>query len=239
MAKTEKTEQDHIKQAREQLLTAALPLVSFDGWGGQTFTQAVADSGVDADIAALACPRGGLDLALAYHRQGDAQMLEALEATDMSDMRFRDRITLAIRLRLQASGPDKEAVRRATTLFSLPQNTAEGAQAIWRTADLIWTALGDTSTDINWYSKRATVSAVYSATVLFWLGDQSEENADTWAFLDRRIADVMQIEEIKARIQQNPLVKGFMQGPGRIFEQVKAPDPDGVQNLPGHISDKG
>jgi ubiquinone biosynthesis protein COQ9 len=52
-------------------------------------------------------------------------------------------------------------------------HAADGAKAIWGTADRIWTALGDTSDDLNWYTKRATLSAVYGSTVLYWLGDDS------------------------------------------------------------------
>ena len=86
---------------------------------------------------------------------------------------------------------DREAVRRAAALFALPLYAADGARAVWHTADTIWTALGDTSDDINWYSKRATLSAVYGAVVLYWLGDDSQDHQASWEFLDRRIDDVM------------------------------------------------
>ena len=42
-------------------------------------------------------------------------------------------------------------MRRGTTLFALPTHTADGAKAIWGTADKIWNTLGDTSDDVNWY----------------------------------------------------------------------------------------
>ncbi len=58
--------------------------------------------------------------------------------------------------------------------------------------------LGDTSTDVNWYTKRATLSAVYASTVLFWLGDDSPNHSRDDDFIDRRIADVMQMEKMKS-----------------------------------------
>ena len=94
-------------------------------------------------------------------------------------------------------------------LFALPINAGEGAKAIWGTCDAIWTALGDTSDDVNWYTKRATLSGVYSSTVLFWLGDDSPDHQATWEFLDRRIENVMQFEKLKASVQKIPLLKPF------------------------------
>ena len=113
----------------DQLLEAALPHVAFDGWSPETFQNAVADAGIDPAVAATACPRGAVDLAIAYHQRGAAAMVAALAEADLSDMRFRDKVAHAVRLRLQAID-DKEAVRRGTTLFALPHMAADGAKLI-------------------------------------------------------------------------------------------------------------
>jgi ubiquinone biosynthesis protein COQ9 len=214
-----------------RLLAAALPHVAFDGWSEATLQAAVAESGVAPGLARALFPRGGVDLALAYHRAGDLAMAERLAATDLAALRFRDRIALALRLRLE--GADREAVRRGATLFALPAHAADGAKALWSTANAVWTALGDTSRDVNWYSKRATLSAVHGATLLFWLGDDSADHAATWAFLDRRIEDVMRFEAAKARFRENPLGKALLSGPLKVLEKIHAPER--AQNLPGKI----
>ena len=191
---------------QEKLVDAALVHVAFDGWSEATFEAAVADSGVDPVVARAICPRGAVDLAVAFHRMGDAAMVAALGGADLSEMRFRDKVSFAVRRRLELCS-DKEAVRRGTALFALPQYAPTGSKLLWGTADAIWVALGDTSEDFNWYSKRATLSAVYASTVLFWLGDDSEGHAETWAFLDRRIENVMQFEKLKASVQKTSLGK--------------------------------
>jgi ubiquinone biosynthesis protein COQ9 len=216
----------------DKLLDAALPHVAFDGWSDATFRAAVAESGVEPALAATLAPRGAVDLALAFHRRGDARMVEGLKAMDLSAMKFRQRVATAVRLRLELV-EDREAVRRGTTLFALPQHAALGAKAIWGTADAIWTALGDTSDDFNWYTKRATLSGVYGATVLFWLGDDSAGHADTWAFLDRRIEDVMQIEKVKAQVNKNPVLGKLMAGPNWILSQIKPPPKMPRMDIPG------
>ncbi len=220
------------ENARDQVLEAALLHVPFDGWSETTLRAAIADSGVAEGLARALFPRGGIDLAVAFHKRGDQKMQETLATTDLSQMRFRDRVTFAVRTRLEGI-EDRELVRRGTTLFALPQHATAGAKLIWGTADAIWTALGDTSRDVNWYTKRATLSAVYGSTVLYWLGDDSIGHQSTWDFLDRRIGDVMQIETIKAKVRENPLGKALLAGPAKVMEKWRAPTvPD---DLPGRF----
>lgn len=204
-----------------RLLDAVLPHVPFDGWSDAALRAAVADCGLDPALARALFPRGGVDLALAWHRRGDAAMVETLATRDLSALKFRDRVALAVRLRLD--GLDVDTVRRASALLALPHNAPEAARAVWGTADAIWTALGDTSTDGNWYSKRAILSGVYSAVVLYWLGDTSEGKAETWAFLDRRIEDVMRFESAKAKVRASPVLNPLLGWPLRLMERVKAP----------------
>lgn len=218
-----------------QILDAALMHVPFDGWSETTFRAAVADAGVDPVVARALLPRGAVDLALAFHRRGDDLMAERLKAADKSDMKFRDKVTLAVRLRLEVV-EDREAVRRGTTLFTLPMHAADGAKAIWGTADRIWSELGDTSDDINWYTKRATLSGVYSSTVLYWLGDDSLDHQATWEFLDRRIEDVMKIEKAKAQVRGNAFLSKVFAGPAWVLGKVRAPGSAGRDDLPGRWS---
>lgn len=217
---------------RESLLLAVLDHVPFDGWTDAAFRAAARDAGIAPDLARVIAPRGGLDLAVEYHRRGDTRMIARLAETDLSAQRLRDRIGTAVRWRLEEA--DREVVRRGMTLFALPQNAATGASLLWGTADTIWCALGDTSHDVNWYSKRVTLSAVYSATVLYWLGDHSDGNADTWEFLDRRIDGVMRFEKTKARLKDMPLLGRLMSSPLNPLNHVQAPGrmPD---DLPGRV----
>ena len=224
------------EDAKQQLLDAMLDHVPFDGWSETSFREAIADTDLDQGLARAICPRGAVDLALAFHARGDAAMLERIKSEDLSGLKFRDKIAAAVRFRLQAV-PDKEAVRRGMTLFSLPTYAADGAKAVWGTCDHIWTALGDTSDDVNWYTKRATLSAVYSSTLLYWLGDETPDHQATWEFLDRRIEGVMQFEKFKAQVNNNPLLKPFLAVPNWLAGQVKAPTKLNV-DLPGSLRPK-
>lgn len=224
--------------AKTKILDASLPHVTFDGWSKETFEAAIEDAGVDPALAQSLYPRGALDLAVAFHKRGDAQMVARLQSENLLSLRFRDRIATAVRFRLEAAGLDKEAVQRGTSFFAMPLNAPEGGKLIWGTADAIWTALGDQSKDHNWYTKRATLSGVYGATVLYWLGDDSEDHAATWEFLDRRIENVMQFEKVKEQVNANPLTAKLMTGPNWLLSQLKAPATGFDANLPGRHTPK-
>ena len=215
---------------RVELTRAILPHVAFDGWSRAAFNAAMRDSGMSEAEARAACPRGAVDLAVTHHRMGDQAMIEALRKADLSQMRFRDRVAHALRLRIAAI-EDREAVRRASALFALPHMAPEGARLVWGTADAIWTALGDTSVDGNWYTKRATLSAVWGSVILYWLGDDSLGGQATEAFIDRRIDDVMTIEKLKSQAKDNPLLRPVTGPLGALFGRMRRPG--SLNDLPG------
>lgn len=191
----------HAEAARAKLLATALPHVAFDGWTPRLMREAAEASGVSHNEMCLAFPDGALDLVDYFLADGDRRMEEALAAEDLAAMKVRARITRAVRVRLEVDAANREAVRRAVTLFALPTSGVHGPRALYRTVDAIWRAAGDTSTDFNFYTKRATLAGVWSAVTLHWLSDHSDGFADTWAFLDRRIEDVMRFEKAKASVR--------------------------------------
>ncbi|TXL71055.1 COQ9 family protein [Vineibacter terrae] len=186
---------------RDRVLDAVLFNVAFDGWGPSGVRAAVRDGAITAEEAALAFPGGALDM-IEYHSiRADRRMVEELERRNVGGLKVRDRITLAVRVRLEQNAAHREGVRRALAILALPINAPLAARLLYRTVDAIWYAAGDRSADFSFYTKRATLAAVYSSTVLYWLNDRSEGMSDTWAFLDRRIADVMRFEQLKSRIR--------------------------------------
>jgi ubiquinone biosynthesis protein COQ9 len=228
-------EDQQVSATRKAVLAAALPNVVFDGWSDRTLADAVEASGVDPSISRIAFPRGGVDLALAFHYERDEALAADLAGADLSGMRFRDKIAYAIMRRLQLVAGDREAMRRAASLLALPHHAADAARAIWHTADTIWNALGDTSRDYNWYTKRTTLSAVYSSAALYWLGDETPDFSATREFINRRIDNVMQFEEMKARVRRNPIAARLMEGPRRVLDRVRAPADTVPKDLPGAI----
>jgi len=223
---------------RDAILDAALPDVPFDGWSEAVLKRAAIEAQVDPGHAKLAFPRGAPDLAAAFHRRGDAEMLARLDTPDFAAMGMTRKIATAIRTRLEIAAPHEEAIRRSTAMFALPHHAPEGARLTWETADRIWNVAGDTAQDYNWYTKRLTLSGVFSSTLLFWLGDTSPDKHETWAFLERRLGDVMRFEKFKASMKGNPLARLAMAGPNAVLSRIRPPrrgaGPEGLGiGLPG------
>lgn len=235
MTDDRRTEEDHLAATRAAVIAAALPHVAFDGWSARTLTAAIEESGVEPGLARLAFPRGGVDLALGFHNEMDAVLAEELGTADLLGLRFRDRIAWAVMRRLELVAGEREAVRRAATLFALPMHAADGARAIWHTSDTIWTGLGDTQRDFSWYSKRATLAAVYSSALLYWLGDDTPGFSATREFVARRIDDVMRLEGVKAKVRANPLGAALMKAPTTILERLRPRRP-APTDLPGSLN---
>lgn len=185
---------------RAEILEAALPHVPFDGWTQAVLQQGAADAGHDRIMALRVFPGGPVEAIAFWSRFADRRMLDELERRDLGAMKVRARIATAIRVRLEQTARDREAVRRALSLLALPLNAGQGPALLWRTVDAIWYAAGDTATDFNYYTKRGLLAGVYSATVLYWLEDRSEGFANTWDFLDRRIADVMRVPQALSEV---------------------------------------
>lgn len=224
--------QQPVDPAKSQLLDAILDHVAFDGWSPAAFDAAVAQMGMEPAHAATLCPRGAVDLAILFHQRGDDAMAAAMGKADLNDMRYSEKVAHAIWLRLAAI-EDKEAVRRGTTMFALPHMAPDGAKLIWGTADRIWQVLGDTSDDVNWYTKRATLAGVYGSVVLYWLGDSSEDYAATKDFIARRIENVMQFEKLKSDINNSSALKPFTGPLARMASMIKAPSRIPDVDLPG------
>jgi len=186
-------------------LAATLPAHAvFDGWTDEALAGAAAELGVPADRAALCFPKGALDMIDAWFEAIDRSMAEQLASIDLSSMKIRDRIRGALLARIGEATRHPDALRRALAILARPVNVARTGKLAWRAADSMWRAIGDTSVDFAWYSKRATLAALYTATMTAWMDDDSEGFADTRAFLDRRIDNVMTFEKFKARMKPDP-----------------------------------
>jgi ubiquinone biosynthesis protein COQ9 len=178
--------------ARDAAIDALLPLVPALGWTVSAVQQA---AGPDAD---LLFPGGPADMVEAYIDLADRRMVEAA-APLLAGLRLHQRVRALIAERFVQAAPHRDAVRRAFAVLALPANLGTSARCTSRTVDAIWHAAGDTSSDFSWYTKRAILGAVYSATLLFWLADRSADGTATLAFLDRRLAGVARLGKLRRR----------------------------------------
>jgi len=198
MATNNQTKLDVVRKA---VLENVLPDVPFDGWTRDGMRRAAEKAGYDLAMLRMAFPDGEVDLIGYFFGLQDKELIEKLDAIDLTELRIRDRIKTAVRMRIEIMEPHREAARRATTMLALPMYASYGAKSLYRTVDAIWFGIGDQSTDFNFYTKRAILAGVFTSTIAVWFSETTGSSEKTWRFLDRRIDDVMQIEKVKARVR--------------------------------------
>ena len=186
-------------ETRDRLLVAVLSHVPFDGWSEKAVAAAAAELGIETEEAHQAFPGGPVALVTYHAAYADRHMEEALKESNLAEMRLRERIAHAVRLRLEQNVAHREAIRAALPILAQPANGPHALSSLYRTVDTVWFAVGDKSTDFGFYTKRALLAGVYLSTLLYWLNDGSEDTQATWGFLDRRIADVMRIQTARGQ----------------------------------------
>lgn len=191
---------------RDAIIEAALPALSFEGWGREMLGRAAIQAGYEPAMVRAVFPGGVAQAAAHFSDLADRKTLKKLSSVDLSLLRIRDRIRLGVLTRLALLRPDRDAVRVSLSWWLGTLRCAGGARALWRTADRIWLWAGDESQDYNYYTKRFLLSGVIATTTLVWLEDSSADLEKTKAFLDRRIENVMQSGKMIGR------VRGFFKG---------------------------
>ncbi len=186
---------------RRTLLAAALEEIPFEGWSRRALTQGALSLGLPAIDVDRLFPGGPVEAIEFWNAEADQAVLDAFANAERPPLRVREKVTFGVRARIEPLFPHREAVRRGLALMALPQNASTAATLLYRTVDTIWHGAGDTSTDWNFYSKRALLAGVYTTTLVHWLDDASEGCADSWAFLDRRIENVMGLPRALGQIQ--------------------------------------
>ena len=205
---------------KEAILTEALKEIPFCGFSDAALKTAGEKAGADpAQVKAL-FPSGAASLAEAFSHWADAAMEQRMK--EAAPERVRDRIACAVRSRIEVLAPHREATRRASAFLALPQNASLATRLLFRTVDAMWRAAGDKTSDFNYYTKRALLAGVYGSSLLYWLSDSSEGAAETWAFLDHRIDNVMSIQKVRGQMDR---AAAKLPDPFGILAALRAPKP--------------
>jgi ubiquinone biosynthesis protein COQ9 len=210
---------DPMREIKDKLILALLPEIPFTGWTKAALAKTAQSLGMDPTMGERAFPGGPVDAVLHFIDLADRRLAD--EAPEpLGGLRLTARIRGLVRHRLESWSEHREAIRRASVILSLPGNALQAAKATWATADLMWRLAGDQPVDFSYYTKRASLSAVYSATLLYWMSDDSEGCADSWAFLDRRLEDLARLPKA-------------MDGARRKFQHAEGLISSMLKNKPG------
>ena len=199
-----KKQTDYI-QIKFDLIKAMINHVPFDGWSIDALEQGAIDIGFEQKdtydtrmkIYKDLFKKGSIDFIDIFSEMIDLEVKNNYEKLDPKPERVPEKVKTIILMRLSICQKYKEAIRSSIPITALPKNSKVSIRLLYRTCNSIWRIIGDKSTDFSFYTKRASLAAVYSATLLFWLNDTSRDNKDTSFFLDRRLNDISKIPKLK------------------------------------------
>lgn len=204
-------------ETQDKILLATLPNVVFDGWTEDALIAGVEDAGYEASMAVRAFPYGVDQLMAHFAGYINRQMSAELDSVDLSKMGLVDRLVEAMAIRLRLEAPFKEAVRKAMSHYAMPSHAPEGVKVVWQAVDEMWWSVGDQSVDFNYYTKRASLAAVYGATMAYWLEDSSEDHQETLGFYRVRLLNVVSAMKWRQKVMGKvlaPLKKVINKGSG-------------------------
>jgi ubiquinone biosynthesis protein COQ9 len=181
-------------EVRDRAVRAMLPVAAEEGWTWGTLRAGLAAIGEDPGLAESHFPGGPAGAVAAWADLADREMEAAVAAAGTAALRTPGRVRCAVELRFAAAAPHKRSLRRAVSLLALPWNAGLALQTTARTASAIWYAAGDTSADFSWYTRRASLGAIYAATLAYWLRDDDPDTRGAMAFFDRRLADLARLQ---------------------------------------------
>jgi ubiquinone biosynthesis protein COQ9 len=205
-----------VVQTQDELVDAIRIHAALDGWTDRSLRAAAADLGLDPDAGRRAFPGGMVEVIRHWCDWSDRRMVARLSGLEFGESGTGRRLAAAIRARLEVNACHREAVRRAVAFLTLPQHLSVGAETTLKTVNALWYAAGDRSADFSYYTRRALLVPIYTATVLYWLADESEECVDTWDFIDRSLKNVTVLGGLRRRLND---AAAMLASPMSIFRR--------------------
>ena len=197
-----------IDEMRARFLSAALPFVAQKGWLRLDVEAVAKEAKLSAAEVKLLFPAGALDMADFFFASGDGEMIACAQAEKMPES-VREKIAHLIWLRLSVDGgrERKEVLRRSGLFFILPSYAPRGLVCLARTSDAIWRLAGDESADFSYYTKRLTLSGIFSESLAMFLSPLGSNEARVKSFIAWRIGHLLSAARLFGRLKARAKTK--------------------------------
>jgi ubiquinone biosynthesis protein COQ9 len=81
-----------------------------------------------------------------------------------------------------------------------PSHISESFEFLGNTVHQLWHSCGDTSIDMQWYSKRILLTVIYSSSELYMTQDKSPDFIHTKEFLDKQLDNAMSFGHVSTQV---------------------------------------
>ncbi|RMZ83847.1 hypothetical protein DV737_g1416, partial [Chaetothyriales sp. CBS 132003] len=171
---------------QDAILAAALRRVPEHGFTDEALTLGAKDAGY-LDVSVQLFPGRAFDL-VNYHLVTQRLALkDKVQFPDDAKLPVGSKIRSLVVTRLRANKDIIHQWQGALAHMSLVENIPASLSELHALSDEIWYLSGDTTVDFSWYTRRASLAAVYASSELFMTTDASPDFALTEEFVDRRL----------------------------------------------------
>ncbi|XP_033211839.1 ubiquinone biosynthesis protein COQ9, mitochondrial [Belonocnema kinseyi] len=214
------SEEDYEKNIKSKILSASLKFVHDYGWSQQAISAGAESIGYPGVVHGM-FRNGGADLVQHFYSSCNQELSKKLKnkalAIDADPERAKKtpevQVREAVEDRLRMLVPYKKSWPQAMALMALPPNVPTSLANLLTLVDDICYYSGDRSVDFNWYTRRVVLAGIYKTTELYLLQDSSEDQKQTWKFLERRIEDAVQLRRVLS-------IPGDMPPPDQAFSKA-------------------
>ena len=181
--------------AETKILSSAYAHVPAHGFTIDALKLGARDAGY-LDASTNLFPRGVFEL-INYHlvtqRLALASSVQFPSENEGRPLGVGSKVRALTLARLRANEPVLHRWQEALAIMAQPSYIPPSLHELAALADEIWFLAGDQSVDTSWYTKRATLSTIYSATEVFMTQDSSKDFVETEQFLDNRLGDLQTV----------------------------------------------
>ena len=187
----------NLNKIRNEILSEAKPYVIKYGWSEEMFKKLAKDSKFDSYTILSLFPDGYVSLTQLYLDEINNYMTEKSKKLNFIRLKVHERIRELCILRFSIMQKEKKIINKTFFYLLLPNNYNFCLRNLYKTVDQIWYLAGDSSTDFNFYSKRAILASIYSTTLLHFVNNNNFD--ETINLLNKQLKRVSKIPKIKER----------------------------------------
>ena len=190
----------NLKKIRNQILQDAKPHVIKCGWNEKLFVNMVINSNFTLEEINTLFPKGYTTLISMYLKEINSKMTVESQKINLIRLRIHERIREIFILRLKIMSKEKKLISKTFLYLLLPQNYKLALKNLYKTVDQMWFLAGDSSTDFNFYSKRAILSSIYASVIMHFVNNDDIDK--TIIVLNKQLKRVSKIPKIKSKINE-------------------------------------
>lgn len=178
--------------------------VSFDGWSQKNLDNSIQALDLQENYRILLFPDGIVGLTDYFVAENNKAFNNSINAEEIQKLRFTDKVIYLIHARINHYHKVLGGAEGFKNFISYcsSHNILNSIGNILKSADEIWYRVGDKSTDFSYYTKRASLSFIYTTAALYSIDDNSLNLEETNNFIKARVAELLKFNKLKQKVKE-------------------------------------